>query len=128
MRQDMYKHMLSKGCAGGNWHASIECTMTFRMHSLKGLTFVHRPSYAQKLRWRLLSLPIACVSSHRLHVMFMMLHLRLHSCSHVASEVHSGYYNNLLFASISAAMTLCMKRGAHLAVHRADGQMHVMCS
>jgi hypothetical protein len=53
VQQDIYKHMLSKGCAGGNWHASIECTMTFRMHSLKALMFVHRPSYAQKLRWRL---------------------------------------------------------------------------
>ena len=82
----------------------------------------------QKLRWRLLSLPIACVSSHRLHVMFMMLHLRLHSCSHVASEVYSGYYNNSLFDSISAALTLCMKRGAHLAVHKTDGHMYVMCS
>ena len=95
------------------------------MHSLKALMFVHRPSYAQKLRWRLLSLSIAYVDSHRLHVMFMTLLVRLHSFSHVASEVQSGYYNNSLFDSISAAMTSCMKRGAHLAVHRADGHMYV---
>ena len=30
------------------------------------------------------------------------------------------------FDSISAAMTSCMKRGAHLAVHRTDGQMYVL--
>ena len=35
---------------------------------------------------------------HRLHVMFMMLHLRLHYFSHVASEARSGYYNNSRFA------------------------------
>ena len=29
------------------------------------------------------------------------------------------------FESISAAMTSCMKRGAHLAAHRTDGQMYV---
>ena len=29
------------------------------------------------------------------------------------------------FASISEATTPCMKRGAHLAVHRTDGHMHV---
>jgi hypothetical protein len=79
----------------------------------------------QKLRWRLLSLTIACVSSHRLHVMFVMLHLRLHSFSHVASDVQSGCCNKSLFESISAAATSCMKRGAHLAVHRTDGHMYV---
>ena len=98
----------------------------------------------QKRRWRLLWLPIACVSSHRLHVMLMLLHVRLHAFSHLASEVQSGYCNNLIFNCMSAAMTSsvqsatfweqesvtvtggCTKRGAQVVVHGTDGQN--MCS
>ena len=43
----IYKHLLSKGCAGGSWHGSIECIMTFRMHSLKAIMLLHRPSYVK---------------------------------------------------------------------------------